>query len=75
VWEVQPSDRYPEGSKFSFVYIRDEGKSIVYRMDNAHGRGAHEHRDGKVRGLPDLPWERLLELFDARVRELRETTR
>jgi hypothetical protein len=41
VWEVPRSRRYPEGIKYSLVYIREGQRAVGY--DNAEGKGHHRH--------------------------------
>ncbi len=39
--EMETSEEYPEGVRYSFVYIRN-GKHLV-GYDNYHGKGHHRH--------------------------------
>ena len=41
VWEVPRSRHYPEGIKYSLVYIREGQRAVGY--DNAEGKGHHRH--------------------------------
>ncbi|MBI4393622.1 MAG: hypothetical protein HY556_07505 [Euryarchaeota archaeon] len=72
-WAVKRTGRFPKGVKFAFAYVqRIEGKGIrVYRMDNAHGKGPHEHLGGKVGPLESTDWQDLLRHFQAAVKRLR----
>lgn len=45
IQEVKKSEEYPEGVRYSLVYIRD-GKNIV-RYDNYMGHGHHKHIRGR----------------------------
>ena len=50
IWEVPQSEAYPEGVKYSLVYLR-KGKRIL-GYDNYQGHGHHKHFKGKT-----IPYE------------------
>jgi hypothetical protein len=72
VWQVDDA-KFPDGVKVSFAYVTVEGGRTrgVYRIDNAHGAGLHEHEGDEIRSLPAMAWEALLKRFYKRVHELR----
>lgn len=72
-WAVEKSPRAPAGVKFSFAYVRvREGRmERVYAMDNAHGKGPHEHVGNEVAPLELTEWRELLRAFYQRVHRLR----
>ena len=41
IWHVPVSRCYPEGIKFSFVFIHDNKRYFGY--DNAENKGCHKH--------------------------------
>ncbi len=41
IWQVQPNPQYPEGKRYSLVYIRNGERLVGY--DNYHGKGHHRH--------------------------------
>lgn len=72
-WAVPPSDRYPNGVKYSMQYGTTDGETIV-RYDNFpdHPGAAHHHRhlpNGEVEDVPFADLETLYERFKAEVRD------
>ena len=57
IWTVPSSSLYPDGVKFSLVYIRSGSRMLGY--DNAHG-GAHRHYRGETRRYRFLTIQTLL---------------
>lgn len=41
IWRTNPDTDYPEGIRYSFVYIRSNKRLLGY--DNYHGKGHHRH--------------------------------
>lgn len=41
IWQVPRSSRYPNGYKYSLVYIQNGERMVGY--DNAEGKGDHKH--------------------------------
>jgi hypothetical protein len=77
VWKVDVSPEFPHGVKFSCACVRevDGRKQRVFSVDNAHGKGPHEHLLDRERPLPDADWARLLVYFEQRVASMREGAR
>ncbi|MBW2975700.1 hypothetical protein KY366_08330 [Candidatus Woesearchaeota archaeon] len=44
-WKVPKSGNYPEGVKYSFVFVFNEKRAIAY--DNFNNEGHHKHHLGK----------------------------
>jgi hypothetical protein len=42
VWKIASSAQYPEGIRYSMVYLRNGLRLVGY--DNYHGKGHHRHR-------------------------------
>ncbi|WP_297058695.1 DUF6516 family protein [Thermosulfurimonas sp.] len=61
IWEVSRSKDYPEGVKYSLVYLR-KGKRIL-GYDNYQGHGHHKHFRGKTAPYEFHSVERLFEDF------------
>tara|TARA_Y100000310_G_C20563064_1_gene754038 strand:- start:868 stop:1149 length:282 start_codon:yes stop_codon:yes gene_type:complete len=45
VWRIEKSKAFPEGLKYSFVYIKDGKRILGY--DNEREKGHHRHFKGK----------------------------
>jgi hypothetical protein len=41
LWKLDPTPQYPEGRRYSLVYVRQGRRLVGY--DNYHGKGHHRH--------------------------------
>ena len=73
IWEVPKSEDFPEGVKYSLVYIKidQEGAERVLGYDNERGKGHHRHYFGKEEVIEFRGWEELVRRFFEDVRRLR----
>ena len=60
-WKVPVSKNYPEGIKYSLVYIRKGRRILAY--DNYQGHGHHRHYFGKTEPYQFINLERLIKDF------------
>ena len=68
IWEVPKSEDFPEGLKYSFVYIKDGERILGY--DNERGKSHHRHFKGKETDIEFESIWKLLEKFKKEVQEL-----
>lgn len=71
-WAVPPSDRYPEGLKYSMQYGTTDGETIV-RYDNFpdHPDAAYHHKHLADGGVEDIDFPGLEALYDRFKQEVR----
>ena len=48
IWKVEKSRDFPDGIKYSFVYVHNEKRVLGY--DNERGKGHHKHFLDKEEG-------------------------
>jgi len=65
IWRVPKSEDFPEGVKYSLVYIHVEGDSYrrVLGYDNERGKGHHKHYFGREEPVRFEGVEKLVEMF------------
>jgi hypothetical protein len=65
VWRVPKSKDFPDGIKYSMVYIYVEGDKYerVLGYDNERGKGHHRHFFGKEESIKFEGIDRLIERF------------
>jgi len=68
IWEVPKSKAFPEGVKYSFVFIHDNKRILGY--DNEREKGHHKHYKGKEIPIKFKDPETLLLNFQKEVEEL-----
>jgi len=73
IWEVPRSEDFPEGVRYSLVYIKmdEEGARRVLGYDNERGKGHHRHHFGREERISFHGWEELVRMFLDDVRKLR----
>jgi len=69
IWKIPLSDNFPEGIKYSMVYIHKNERIIGY--DNERGKGHHKHYFGKEEKISFNDWNDLVEMFKEDVKRLR----
>ncbi len=69
IWKVQKSKSYPDGVKFSLVYIEKRKRIIGY--DNGEGKGYHRHYLDKEEPYDFKNIQKLLNDFKIEVLRLR----
>jgi len=69
IWKVPRSERYPEGFKYSLVYVK-KGKRVL-GYDNYQGHGHHRHVGSHMEAYHFVGVERLLEDFRKDLQEVR----
>jgi len=69
IWTVPSSSLYPDGVKFSLVYIRSGSRMVGY--DNAHGR-AHRHYRGETQPYRFLTIQALLRDFQRDLNRIKQ---
>lgn len=69
IWKVPRSEEYPEGFKYSLVYVK-KGKRIL-GYDNYQGHGHHKHIGTRMEPYRFKNVERLLEDFRRDLKEVR----
>lgn len=74
IWRVPKSRDFPEGVKYSLVYIHVEGDSYtrVLGYDNERGKGHHRHYFGREEPIRFEGVEKLIEMFLEDVRKVEE---
>ena len=71
VWKVPKSKDFPDGVKYSFVYIHNGKRVLGY--DNERGKGHHKHIKGKEAEIEFKDSESLLLQFKREIEELMES--
>ena len=73
IWEVPKSKDFPEGVKYSLVYILidERGARRVIGYDNERGKGHHRHYFDKEERIEFTGWEELVDSFLQDVKKLR----
>ncbi len=69
-WKVPVSDDYPEGIKYSLVYISKGQRVLAY--DNYLGHEHHRHYFGSTEPYRFVDWERLIRDFWKDFREMKD---
>ncbi len=69
IWEVPKSESFPEGVKYSLVYIKEGRRVLGY--DNERGKGHHKHYFDREEEIEFEDWERLVREFLEDVKKLR----
>lgn len=69
IWKIPKSKEFPEGIKYSLVYIHDDVRVIGY--DNERGKGNHKHYYDKEEEINFKNWSELVEMFEDDVKSLR----
>ncbi len=72
IWRVPKSNDFPEGVKYSMVYIRVEGENYerVLGYDNERGKGHHKHFFGEEIPINFSGVDELIEIFFEDVRRV-----
>ncbi|WP_456330183.1 toxin-antitoxin system TumE family protein [Archaeoglobus sp.] len=72
IWRVPKSDDFPEGVKYSMVYIRVKGEKYerVLGYDNERGKGHHKHFFGEELPIKYTGIDKLVEMFFEDVRRV-----
>ena len=65
---VKKSKEFPEGLKYSFVYIKDGKRELGY--DNERGKGHHKHYKGKEEKIEFKNIYTLQEKFEKEVEKI-----
>ena len=73
IWEVPKSKDFPEGVKYSMVYVKAEkdGYRRVLGYDNEKGKGHHKHFFDEEVEIEFKGWESLVKMFLEDVKKLR----
>jgi len=73
VWKVKKNKNFPEGVKYSMVYIKKvKGKyNRIFGVDNERGKGHHKHINKTESELEFKNWKKLLDSFYKEVEKLR----
>lgn len=69
VWDVERSESFPDGVKYSMVFVHGDERVLCY--DNERGKGHHEHRFGRERPFEYKGLEHLLGKFEKAIDDLR----
>ena len=69
VWKIDKSKDFPEGIKYSLVYIHKNKKLLGY--DNEKSKGHHKHYFGKEKPYAFIDDKKLISDFYEDVRRLR----
>ena len=69
IWEVPKSEEFPEGVKYSLVYVKEGRRILGY--DNERGKGHHKHYFDEEGGVEFEDWEDLVGRFLEDVMRLR----
>lgn len=74
VWEITEDKNFPEGVKYSMVYIRKDKNKFnrILGFDNEKGKGHHMHLYDKEIKIEFNGWKDLLKQFYKKVEKLRE---
>lgn len=70
VWEVEPNEDYPEGIRYTMVYIRDKERLVGY--DNYHGKSHHKHIREREEAYDFVDEWKVIEDFMADVGKIKE---
>ncbi len=78
VWSVKKDERFPDGFKYSFVFLLENKRLLAY--DNHEGKGHHRHYKNQpeaknpyfyeIKAFKDL--QKLKRIFMEETRQLRE---
>lgn len=68
IWRIPKSKDFPDGVKYSFIYMHDNEKVLGY--DNERAKGHHKHYKGKETKIEFKDPETLLTKFKEEVKEL-----
>jgi len=73
IWKVPKSEDFPEGVKYSMVYIKvdEKGARRILGYDNERGKGHHRHYFDKEEGISFSSWNELVKTFQEDVKRLR----
>ncbi len=73
IWEVPKSKDFPEGIKYSMVYVKvdEEGARRILCYDNERGKGHHRHYFDEEERIEFKGWDELVRMFMEDVKELR----
>jgi len=71
IWKVPKSKDFPEGVKYSLVYVHKNERVLCY--DNEKGKGHHKHYFGKEIPIKFESVKKLILDFYEDVKEVRRT--
>jgi len=73
IWKVPKSKDFPEGVKYSMVYIKvdENGAKRILGYDNERGKGHHKHYFDKEEKIEFEGWNGLVRRFKEDVKKLR----